>query len=122
MENQFTRTEMMIGTDAVKRLNLTRVAVFGIGGVGGYVVEALARTGVGELTLVDSDTVAPSNLNRQLIALHSTLGRNKVDIYHGDKIYQLKGGKELNAVKFVHFYNRYRNLIKGDNNVEFLGL
>lgn len=52
----------------------------------------------------------------------TVLGRNKVDIYHGDKIYQLKGGKELNAIKFVHFYNRYRNIVKGDENVKFLGL
>jgi ribosomal protein S27AE len=52
----------------------------------------------------------------------TVLGRNKVDIYHGDKIYQLKGGKELNAIKFVHFYNRYRNIMKGDNNGKFLGL
>ena len=52
----------------------------------------------------------------------TVLGRNKVDIYHGDKIYQLKGGKDLNAVKFVHFFNRYKNIVKGDENVKFLGL
>ena len=80
MENQFTRTEMMLGKAAVERLNLTRVAVFGIGGVGGHAVEALARAGVGELHLFDSDTVSVTNINRQIIALHSTVGRLKVDV------------------------------------------
>ena len=81
MENQFTRTEMMLGTDAVKHLNSTRVAVFGVGGVGGYAVEALARAGVGELHLFDSDTVSVTNINRQIIALHSTVGKLKVDVF-----------------------------------------
>ena len=80
MENQFTRTEMMLGKAAVERLNLTRVAVFGIGGVGGHAVEALARAGVGELHLFDSDTVSVTNINRQIIALHSTVGRLKVEV------------------------------------------
>jgi tRNA A37 threonylcarbamoyladenosine dehydratase len=79
MNEQFSRTERLIGTEALEKLKNAHVAVFGIGGVGGYVVEALARTGVGELTLVDSDTVAPSNLNRQIVALHSTLGCPKVE-------------------------------------------
>ena len=80
MENQFTRTEMMLGKAAVERLNLTRVAVFGIGGVGGHAVEALARAGVGELHLFDSDTVSVTNINRQIIALHSTVGMQKVEV------------------------------------------
>ena len=80
MEEQFSRTERLIGKEALERLKQAHVAVFGIGGVGGYVVEALARTGVGELTLVDSDCVSPSNLNRQMLALHSTIGRLKVDV------------------------------------------
>ena len=79
MDEQFSRTERLIGAEALARLKRSHVAVFGVGGVGGYVVEALARTGVGELTLVDSDTVAPSNLNRQILALHSTLGELKVE-------------------------------------------
>lgn len=80
MEEQFSRTEKLIGKQALDTLRQAHVAVFGIGGVGGYVVEALARTGIGTLTLVDSDTVSPSNLNRQIIALHSTLGRTKVEV------------------------------------------
>ena len=79
MQNQFVRTQMLFGKDAMDRLAAARVAVFGIGGVGGYVVEALARSGVGALDLIDDDQVCLSNLNRQIIATHSTLGKNKVD-------------------------------------------
>ena len=74
------RTEQLIGSDAIAKLKNARVAVFGIGGVGSYVVEALARSGVGNLDLIDNDTVAESNLNRQLVALHSTLGKPKVEV------------------------------------------
>ena len=80
MSSQFVRTELMYGKDAIAKLRQSRVAVFGIGGVGGYVVEALARTGVGFLDLIDDDIVNLSNLNRQIYALHSTLGRPKVDV------------------------------------------
>jgi len=80
MQEQFSRTERLIGAEALARLSRAHVAVFGVGGVGGYAVEALARTGIGELTLVDSDAVSPSNLNRQIIALHSSLGRPKVEV------------------------------------------
>ena len=76
---QFTRTERLLGADAMERLAASRVAVFGVGGVGGYAVEALARSGVGTLDLIDNDKVCESNLNRQIIALHSTLGQYKVD-------------------------------------------
>lgn len=77
MENQFIRTEMLLGSDGVARLARSHVAVFGLGGVGGWCAEALCRSGVGELTLVDQDTVSASNLNRQAAALHSTLGMEK---------------------------------------------
>ncbi len=80
MNEQFSRTELLLGEQALRRLSRARVAVFGVGGVGGYVTEALARAGVGALDLIDSDTVALSNLNRQIIALHSTLGQYKVDV------------------------------------------
>ncbi len=80
MKEQFSRTERLIGAAALEKLKCAHVAVFGVGGVGGYAVEALARTGVGELTLVDSDVVSLSNLNRQIIALHSTVGRLKVEV------------------------------------------
>ena len=80
MLNQFSRTEMLLGQSAMERLHGARVAVFGIGGVGGHVVEALARSGVGTLDLIDDDTVSLTNLNRQLIATHRTIGRDKVEV------------------------------------------
>ena len=79
MDDYLIRTEMLIGRDAVERLARSRVAVFGLGGVGGYVTEALARTGVGNLDLIDSDTVALSNLNRQIIATRDTVGEKKTE-------------------------------------------
>ena len=79
MSDQFSRTRMLLGASGMERLRRARVAVFGIGGVGGYAVEALARSGVGTLDLIDDDRVCLSNLNRQIIAVHSTLGRYKVD-------------------------------------------
>ena len=80
MENQFSRTEMLVGKDAVERLKGSKVAVFGVGGVGGYAVEVLARSGVGYIDVFDADTVNITNLNRQVIALHSTLEQAKVDV------------------------------------------
>lgn len=82
-ENQFSRTERLLGTEAMRRLMHARVAVFGIGGVGGYAAEALARSGVGALDLIDSDTVCLSNLNRQIIATLDTVGEYKVDVMAG---------------------------------------
>lgn len=79
MTEEFLRTGMLFGKENMERLAAARVAVFGIGGVGGYVVEALARSGIGTLDLIDNDIVAASNMNRQIIALHSTIGRYKVD-------------------------------------------
>lgn len=76
---QFSRTEMLIGAEALEKLKNARVAVFGVGGVGSYVVEALARSGVGTLDIIDNDTVNVTNINRQLIALNSTVGKFKVD-------------------------------------------
>lgn len=78
MHEQFLRTQMLLGTGALERLQKARVAVFGIGGVGGYTVEALARSGVGQLDLIDSDTVSVSNINRQILATHATVGLPKV--------------------------------------------
>lgn len=76
-----SRTALLIGEDGLDRLKRSRVIVFGAGGVGGYVIEALARSGVGALDIVDNDTVAPSNINRQIIALHSTMGRYKTEVF-----------------------------------------
>ncbi|MCD8144566.1 MAG: tRNA threonylcarbamoyladenosine dehydratase [Oscillospiraceae bacterium] len=79
MQNQFSRTEILLGTAAMERLARARVAVFGLGGVGGYVVEALVRSGVSALDLIDNDRVCLSNLNRQIIATRQTVGAYKVD-------------------------------------------
>lgn len=77
--NEFSRTELLLGKRAVEKLKRSRVAVFGVGGVGGYTVEALVRSGVGTIDLIDNDTVCLSNINRQIIAAHSTIGEYKVD-------------------------------------------
>ncbi len=80
MLEQFSRTALLIGEDGIEKLSKARVAVFGVGGVGGFVCEALARSGIGEFDLIDSDTVATSNLNRQIIATQDTIGKYKVDV------------------------------------------
>ena len=80
MIEQFSRTQLLLGEEAMEKLYNARVAVFGIGGVGGYTVEALARAGIGQLDLIDSDTVSVSNINRQILATHSTVGKLKVDV------------------------------------------
>lgn len=98
--NQFIRTELLLGSDAMERLSRTRVAVFGVGGVGGYTVEALARSGVGTLDLIDNDTVALSNINRQIIATHKTIGMYKVDAA-AERI------AEINPNAVVHTYKTF---------------
>lgn len=80
MLDQFSRTELLLGREAMERLKNARVAVFGVGGVGGYVCEALARSGVGAFDLIDNDDVSLTNLNRQIIATHKTIGRVKVEV------------------------------------------
>ena len=80
MENQFSRTEKLIGNANLEKLKNARVAVFGIGGVGGYVVEALARAGVYNIDIIDNDTVSVTNINRQIIATHSSIGKQKTEV------------------------------------------
>jgi len=80
LPEQFSRTAYVYGEDAIEKLKNARVAVFGVGGVGGYICEALARAGVGAIDIFDHDTVSLSNINRQIIALHSTVGQSKVDV------------------------------------------
>lgn len=74
MEEQFERTKLLLGEDALKKLKKSHVIIFGLGGVGGYALEVLVRAGIGEVTLVDNDVISPSNINRQILALHSTVG------------------------------------------------
>lgn len=80
MKEQFERTALLVGEEGIVRLQNTRVAIFGIGGVGGHVVDALARSGIGAFDLIDNDRVSLSNINRQMIALHSTVGRYKTEV------------------------------------------
>ncbi len=80
MESIYTRTEMLIGKNKLEQLKNSAVLLFGVGGVGSYVAEALARAGVGKIEIVDKDVVSPSNINRQLVALHSTIGADKVSV------------------------------------------
>lgn len=94
MKEEFCRTEMLLGTDAMERLSRARVAVFGVGGVGGYVCEALARSGVGALDLIDKDKVALSNINRQIVATRETVGREKTDVMR-ERIFSINPEAEV---------------------------
>ncbi len=98
MNETYKRTQALIGSDALNKLKEAHVAVFGIGGVGGYAVEALARSGIGELTLIDNDTVKQSNINRQIIALNSTLGELKIEAFR-------KRINDINPDIKVNIYN-----------------
>lgn len=103
MENKdtiYTRTEMMLGQDAVNKLKAAHVAVFGVGGVGGFTTEALARAGIGRLTLIDADRVSVSNINRQIIATHSTVGAYKTEAMR-DRI------RDINPECEVRVYNEF---------------
>ncbi|MCI5903168.1 MAG: tRNA threonylcarbamoyladenosine dehydratase [Blautia sp.] len=102
MLNAFSRMEMLLGKENTDRLSRARIAVFGIGGVGGYVVEALARCGVGSLTLVDHDTVSVTNINRQLLALRSTVGMSKVQLAK-ERVHDIDDGI------LVHTYETFYN-------------
>lgn len=98
MINQFSREEMLIGKEAVQKLMNSKVAVFGIGGVGSYVVEALARAGIGNFVLVDNDEVALTNLNRQLIATTKTIGKAKVDVAR-ERILEINPNAKIETYK-----------------------
>lgn len=100
-ESWCSRTEILLGAESIKKLEKATVAVFGIGGVGGFAAEALARSGVGNLELIDHDTVSVSNINRQIVALHSTVGKYKVDVMK-DRILDIN--PEINVVAHKCFY------------------
>lgn len=99
--NQFARTELLIGEDGLQKLKNSHIAVFGIGGVGGFIAESLARCGVGNLTLVDCDTVSFTNINRQIIALTSTVGKAKVDVMK-DRILEINPSANVTAIFSVY--------------------
>ena len=112
MQNQFSRTELLIGKESIDKLNRSRVAVFGIGGVGGYVVEALIRSGLGNIDIIDNDEVCLTNLNRQIIATHSTIGKPKVDVME-ERIKDIN--PDVKVVKHKVFYAP--KATKVDNNM-----
>jgi len=109
MENQFSRTEFLISKDGLNKLQSARVVVFGIGGVGGYVVEALVRSGIGTIDIVDNDRVHITNLNRQIIATHCTIGEYKVDVME-------KRIKDINPNCKV---NKYKTFFTPETSPEF---
>ena len=98
MSNQFSRTQLIFGAENMDKLQKSRVAVFGVGGVGGYTVEALARSGVGILDLIDNDKVCLSNINRQIIATRSTVGKYKVDVAK-ERIHDINPDAKVNIYK-----------------------
>ena len=101
MLNQFSRTELLLGAEGMEKLRKSRVAVFGVGGVGGYVVEALARSGVGTLDLIDDDKVCITNVNRQIIATMDSVGKYKVDVAK-ERILQINPEAVVNACKVFY--------------------
>lgn len=103
MLNEFSRTELLLGKDGMEKLKGSRVAIFGVGGVGGYTIEALARSGVGEIDIFDDDKVCLTNINRQLIATRKTIGQYKVDVAK-ERILEINPKAKVNAVKM--FYSR----------------
>ncbi len=94
--NQFSRTQLLLGDEAMQKLSLSRIAIFGIGGVGGYVAEALPRSGVGTLDLIDNDIVSETNINRQIYALYSTIGKFKTEVA-ADRIADINPNAKVNC-------------------------
>lgn len=97
MNEKFSRSEAFFGREAMQKLRASRVALFGIGGVGGWCAEALARSGVGAIDLYDGDVVSPSNINRQIVALHSTLGRQKAEVM-AERVRDINAACDVRAV------------------------
>ncbi len=101
MVDQFSRTELLLGSEGMEKIKSSHVAIFGVGGVGGYVVEALVRSGVGEIDLIDNDEVSLTNLNRQIIATRSTVGRPKVDVAK-ERALEINRDCKVNAYKMFY--------------------
>ena len=101
MTDQFIRTRLLIGADPMERLANAKVAVFGVGGVGGFCIEALVRSGVGTLHLYDDDTVSESNLNRQIVALHSTIGHPKAEVM-AERVRDINPNCDVKAIRMFY--------------------
>jgi len=113
MLHEFSRTELIIGKEALDKLKQSKVAIFGIGGVGSFAAEALARSGTGKLVLVDDDCVCMTNINRQIHALHSTIGRPKVDVMK-ERIMDINPEAEVTAYRCFYLPGSAEELIKPD--------
>ena len=123
MDSQFDRTKALIGEKALIKLFNSKIAIFGIGGVGSFVVEALARVGIGEIDLIDNDKINITNINRQIIALHSTIGHSKVDVAKKraldinpniqintfKKYYSTENSKDFNLKKYDYIEELQKN-------------
>ena len=117
MINQFSRTELIIGKEGLEKLHNAKVAIFGIGGVGSFVVEALARAGIGNFILIDNDTVSITNLNRQLIATQKTLGKYKVDVMK-ERILEINPEAKVTIYKEFYMPDSNRNII--DKTIDYV--
>lgn len=117
MKNEFTRTELLIGKTGVEKLKNSKVIVYGIGGVGSYVVEALARAGIGHIVIVDFDKVDITNINRQLLATHSTIGKDKIEVMK-ERILDINPNAMLEAYKPDEIENGEESLI--NNSVTYV--
>ena len=111
--NQFARTELLIGEDGLQKLKNSHIAVFGIGGVGGFIAESLARCGVGNLTLVDCDTVSITNINRQIIALNSTVGKSKTDVMK-NRIADINPNCQVNSLFTLYNSESAESIFEGN--------
>ena len=112
-ENKFSKTKILLGKDGVEKLKDAKVAIFGLGGVGSYVCEALARAGIGNFVLIDNDVVSESNINRQLIATYSTIGKDKVEVAK-NRIHDINPDAKVDAIKEFYLPGSKRNIISND--------
>lgn len=113
MEHEFTRAEMLLGTDGLNKLRSSKVAVFGVGGVGSFVVEALARCGVGHLVLIDKDNISISNINRQLHATSKTVGKSKVEVMR-DRVLEINPKAQVTAIQKFYLPETASELLSND--------
>lgn len=117
MENQFERTELLIGKEAVEKLHNSRVCVFGLGGVGSFVCEALVRAGIKDFIIIDNDTVDITNLNRQIIATRKTINKYKVDVME-ERMKEIN--PEINIIKIKEFISKDSKLEFIDNSIDYI--
>lgn len=117
MLNQFSRTELLIGKEGIAKLNKAKVAIFGIGGVGSFVVEGLARTGVEKFVLVDHDKISLTNINRQIHANHNTIGKYKVDVMK-ERILEINPSAQIDTFKEFYMPDTHSNIL--DKSIDYI--